>query len=103
MKTLTADRRMIKIAMEAPYLERDEEHKLAQAWRNDNDQEARNTVLAYQTLTPEGRVIRNPTIKSQERDYKFMPKYAKQVDRKVVIIPTLYRNSLCFARLEFAQ
>lgn len=68
-----------------------------------NDQEARNTVLAYQTLTPEGRVIRNPTIKSQEREYKFMPKYAKQVDRKVVIIPTLYRNSLCFARLEFPQ
>ena len=29
MKTLTADRRMIKIAMEAPYLERDEEHN---AW-----------------------------------------------------------------------
>ncbi|MGT2441319.1 RNA polymerase factor sigma-32 [Ensifer adhaerens] len=44
MKTLTADRRMIKIAMEAPYLERDEEHKLAQAWRNDNDQEARNKI-----------------------------------------------------------
>ncbi|KSV60899.1 RNA polymerase sigma 70 [Sinorhizobium sp. GW3] len=35
---------MIKIAMEAPYLERDEEHKLAQAWRNDNDQEARNKI-----------------------------------------------------------
>lgn len=68
-----------------------------------NDQEARNTVLAYQTLTPEGRVIRNPTIKSQARDYKFMPRYAKQVDRKVVIIPTMYRNSLCFTRLEFAQ
>jgi len=44
MKTLTADRRMIKFAMEAPYLERDEEHKLAQAWRNDNDQEARNKI-----------------------------------------------------------
>jgi len=35
---------MIKFAMEAPYLERDEEHKLAQAWRNDNDQEARNKI-----------------------------------------------------------
>lgn len=68
-----------------------------------NDQEARNTVLAYQTLTPEGRVIRNPTIKSQTRDYKFMPRFSKQVDRKVVIIPTLYRNSLCFARLEFLK
>jgi RNA polymerase sigma-32 factor len=35
---------MIKIAMEAPYLERDEEHALAQAWRNDHDQEARNKI-----------------------------------------------------------
>jgi RNA polymerase sigma-32 factor len=44
MKTLTADRRLIKIAMDAPYLERDEEHALAEAWRNDHDQEARNKI-----------------------------------------------------------
>jgi len=44
MRTLTADRRMIKIAMEAPYLERDEEHALAKAWRNDHDQDARNKI-----------------------------------------------------------
>lgn len=51
MKTLTADRRMIKIAMEAPYLERDEEHALAEAWRNDHDQEARNKIaMAHMRL-----------------------------------------------------
>lgn len=44
MRTLTADRRMIKIAMEAPYLEREEEHALAKAWRNDHDQDARNKI-----------------------------------------------------------
>ncbi|AHK42766.1 RNA polymerase sigma factor, sigma-70 family [Ensifer adhaerens OV14] len=35
---------MIKIAMEAPYLEREEEHALATAWRNDHDQDARNKI-----------------------------------------------------------
>ncbi|MCU0335048.1 MAG: hypothetical protein MUF62_08340 [Chitinophagaceae bacterium] len=66
-----------------------------------NDYESRNLVLAYQTLNPEGRVIRNPTMKSLERDYKFLPRLSKQIDRKTIIIPCLYRNSLCFARMEF--
>jgi len=35
---------MIKIAMEAPYLEREEEHALAKAWRNEHDQDARNKI-----------------------------------------------------------
>ncbi|MBD9374810.1 RNA polymerase factor sigma-32 [Rhizobium sp. ARZ01] len=46
-----ADRRMIKIAMSAPYLERDEEQALALAWRNHHDQEARNRIaLAHMRL-----------------------------------------------------
>jgi hypothetical protein len=66
-----------------------------------NDYESRNLVLAYQTLNPQGRVIRNPTMKGIERDYKFLPRLSKQIDRTTVLIPCLYRNSLCFARLEF--
>jgi len=68
-----------------------------------NDNEARNVVLAYQTLNTEGRIIRNPTLKTLDRDYKFLPRFAKQVDRRLVIIPCMYRNSLCFAKLEFPQ
>ena len=51
MATMTADRRMIKLAMSAPYLEREEEQALAQAWKNDKDQEARNRIaMAHMRL-----------------------------------------------------
>ncbi|WP_312420463.1 RNA polymerase factor sigma-32 [Shinella sp.] len=51
MATTTAERRMIKIAMSAPYLERDEEQALAKAWKNNQDQEARNRIaMAHMRL-----------------------------------------------------
>ncbi len=51
MKNLSADRRMIKIAMAAPYLERDEEHALALAWKEHQDQDARNKIaMAHMRL-----------------------------------------------------
>jgi hypothetical protein len=68
-----------------------------------NDYDRRDVVLTYQTLTPKGQVIRNPTIKGIARDYDFIPRFAKQVDKRVVIIPCLYRNTLSFAKLEFDE
>ncbi len=51
MATTTADRRMIKRAMSAPYLEREEEQALAQAWKDNKDQEARNRIaMAHMRL-----------------------------------------------------
>ena len=51
MATTTADRRMIKLAMSAPYLEREEEQALAQAWKDNKDQEARNRIaMAHMRL-----------------------------------------------------
>jgi len=44
MKTMSADRRMIKIAMAAPYLARDEEHDLAVRWKAHEDRNARNKI-----------------------------------------------------------
>jgi RNA polymerase sigma-32 factor len=44
MKTMSADRRMIKIAMAAPYLERAEEHDLAIRWKEHDDRGARNKI-----------------------------------------------------------
>jgi len=42
---------MIKIAMAAPYLERDEEQALALAWKDHHDQEARNKIaMAHMRL-----------------------------------------------------
>jgi len=51
MKNLSADRRMIKIAMAAPYLERHEEQALALAWKDHQDQDARNKIaMAHMRL-----------------------------------------------------
>ena len=44
MKNMSADRRMIKIAMAAPYLGRDEEHDLAIRWKDHDDRGARNKI-----------------------------------------------------------
>jgi RNA polymerase sigma-32 factor len=44
MKTMSADRRMIKIAMAAPYLDRAEEHDLAIRWKDHDDRSARNKI-----------------------------------------------------------
>ena len=51
MKTMSADRRMVRIAMAAPYLERDEERQLAVRWREGEDQVARNKIaMAHMRL-----------------------------------------------------
>ena len=44
MKNMSADRRMIKIAMAAPYLDREEEHNLAVRWKAHEDRSARNKI-----------------------------------------------------------
>ncbi|MFB2551412.1 RNA polymerase factor sigma-32 [Ensifer soli] len=51
MRQVSADRRMIKAAMAAPYLARDEEQELARAWREASDQNARNKIaMAHMRL-----------------------------------------------------
>lgn len=44
MRTDTAGRTMIRAAMKAPYLEREEEHQLAIRWKNDRDQQALHRI-----------------------------------------------------------
>ncbi|MBB4009095.1 RNA polymerase factor sigma-32 [Allorhizobium taibaishanense] len=44
MNSLQADKKLIRIAMAAPYLERQEEHDLAVRWKHSNDQAARNRI-----------------------------------------------------------
>ncbi|TIW64956.1 MAG: RNA polymerase factor sigma-32, partial [Mesorhizobium sp.] len=40
----TAGRTMVRAAMKAPYLEREEEHLLALRWKEDNDQQALHRI-----------------------------------------------------------
>lgn len=66
-----------------------------------NLEEKRALLLNDYTLTPSGQMNRNPTLKNLDRGYEFMPKFAKQVSSKQMIIPCYYRNYISFAKIEF--
>ena len=61
----------------------------------------RTLLLQSQSVDPSGKVTLNPTFKELDRGYQFMPRYAKQVSSREVLIPCQYRNYLCFAKIEF--
>jgi len=66
-----------------------------------NNIEKRVNLLNDYTLNPDGQINRNPTLKNLDKGYDFMTKYAKQVSSYQMIVPCLYRNSICFAKIEF--
>jgi hypothetical protein len=66
-----------------------------------NNLEKRANLLNDFSIQPDGKINRNPTLKNLDRGYELMPKYAKQVSARQVIIPCVYRNYICFAKLEY--
>lgn len=66
-----------------------------------NDISKRSRLLAANIITPDGKTKRNPTIKTYEREYEFMPRFSKQVGARQVIMPCTYRNQVCFAKIDF--
>ncbi len=66
-----------------------------------NLQERRNNLLNDFSITPGGQLTHNPTLKNLDRGYEFMPKYAKQVSARQMIIPCQYRNYICFAKIDY--
>lgn len=66
-----------------------------------NHLEKRANLLNDFSVQPDGKINRNPTLKNLDRGYELMPKFAKQVSARQVIIPCVYRNYICFAKLEY--
>ncbi len=66
-----------------------------------NNMERRVQLLNDYSITPDGKINRSPTLKNLDKGYEFMPKYAKQVSSRQIIVPCVYRNYICFAKIEF--
>jgi hypothetical protein len=66
-----------------------------------NQFERRKLLLNDQSLNAEGKIVRNPTLKNLDKGYEFMPRFSKQVSSRQLIVPCLYRNYLCFAKIDF--
>jgi hypothetical protein len=66
-----------------------------------NIQDKRTMTMTDQSLYPDGQLDRNPTFKNLDRGYEFMPRYAKQIGLRQIIVPCQYRGSTCFVKVEF--
>jgi hypothetical protein len=66
-----------------------------------NDLERRTNLLNDYTISPEGQLNHNPTLKNLDRGYEFMPKYGKQISARQIIIPCIHRNLICFAKVDY--
>jgi hypothetical protein len=66
-----------------------------------NNMERRVQLLNDFSITPDGKINRSPTLKNLDKGYEFMPKYAKQVSSRQIIVPCLYRNYICFAKIDY--
>jgi len=58
-------------------------------------------VISDHALQPSGNVVRYATIKTGERGFNFMPRLAKQIGARQIIIPCTFRNSISFAKINF--
>jgi hypothetical protein len=66
-----------------------------------NQLEKRFNLLNDFSISPDGELTRNPTLKNLDKGYEFLPKYGKQVSARQMIVPCLYRNYLCFAKIDY--
>ncbi|RYY10715.1 MAG: hypothetical protein EOO04_36445 [Chitinophagaceae bacterium] len=66
-----------------------------------NQYERRTLLLNDQSISPEGKVTRHPTLKNLERGVEFMPRFGKQISARSMLVPCRYRNYLTFAKIDF--
>ena len=66
-----------------------------------NQYERRTVLLADQSISPEGKLTRYPTLRNLDKGYEFMARFGKQISGNQIVIPCLFRNYLCFAKIDF--
>lgn len=66
-----------------------------------NQYDRRTLLLSDQSISPEGKLTRYPTLRNLDKGYEFMPRFGKQISGKQIVMPCLYRNYLCFAKIDF--
>lgn len=65
------------------------------------DRDGQRQIISNQAVMTNGELVRYPTIRSQEVGYGFMPKLAKQIGAREVIVPYVYMSYIAFAKIEF--
>lgn len=66
-----------------------------------NELEHQSELISDQSVNADGTFKRNPTLKSLDKGFQFMPRFGKQVASRQLIIPCTYRNYICFAKVDY--
>ncbi len=63
---------------------------------------SKTQLVSNHSILPDGTITRKPTLKSEEKGYRFMPRFAKQIGARQLIVPCTYRNGyILFAKIDF--
>ena len=65
------------------------------------EKDKNSQIISNHSISPNGTSFRYPTLKSREAGYQFMPRLAKQVGARQVIMPCVFRGKICFAKIDF--
>lgn len=66
-----------------------------------NEWSKRSPMLNAQSLEPGGKVNKKPPLKSLDKGFDFLIRFGKQVSAREMIVPCMFKNDFCFARIEF--
>lgn len=66
-----------------------------------NELNRQDLILNEQSVNPSGKINRSSTLKNLNLNFEFMPRFAKQVSAKQIIVPCTYRSLLCFAKIDY--
>jgi hypothetical protein len=64
------------------------------------DKDSEKDIVSHQAISSDGLNKRYPTLRGNELGYEFMPRFAKQVGARTMLIPYLYMSKIGFARIE---
>ncbi len=66
-----------------------------------NESEKRTSLLTDQSDSSDGKITHYPTFHNLDKGYEFLPRHGKQISSNQIVIPCIYKNYLCFAKVDF--
>jgi hypothetical protein len=66
-----------------------------------SDNYNKTNIVNNLSLYPNGEITRHATLKNVDKEFEYMPKFAKQIGTYKLVLPFLYQKKLGFAKVEW--
>ena len=66
-----------------------------------SDNYNQTNIVNNLSLFPNGEITRHATLKNVDKEFEYMPKFAKQIGTYKLVLPYLYQKKLGFAKVEW--